>query len=484
MILYGEGGTGKSKVIQTITSLFRQRGVEDILQKTSYTGIAASLIDGQTMHTLAGMSLKRKGKMSSDCRRRLEETWANKHYLIIDEYSMISKTFLQKFALKIKQARKCVDDEDWWGGLNVIMCGDFHQFPPVAVGRSECLFKPTENEEAHPRVIGRQIYEGFSMVVILKQQRRVKDEEWLQFLRRLRNGRVITEDIAMLRNLVLSPSARGDMMDNSWNDMSLITPRHAVRTRWNDQACREMCSSLGRTLFICAAKDFSGDSELTREEQLRLRKRLTVKKLKSLPDEIEIAIGMKVLVTYNVETSLDITNGARGTISNIIFDAREDMNQCTSVQRLQYLPKYILVHMNRTKVCKLSGLPDNVIPIEPISMRMDVQMENGKSMVVRRTQFPITGAYAFTDYRSQGQTISRAIIDIAPPPRGSLNLFNLYVALSRCPDREHIRLLREFKEEMLLKKHEESLIREDERLECMEKNTTLWWNEVRCREES
>ena len=66
MILYGEGGTGKSKVIQTITSLFRQRGIEDILRKTSYTGIAASLIDGQTMHTLTGMSMKRKGKMSSE----------------------------------------------------------------------------------------------------------------------------------------------------------------------------------------------------------------------------------------------------------------------------------------------------------------------------------------------------------------------------------------------------------------------------------
>ena len=48
---------------------------------------------------------------------------------IIDEFSMISKMFLQKFALKIKKARKRVDDEDWWGGLNVIMCGDFHQFP-------------------------------------------------------------------------------------------------------------------------------------------------------------------------------------------------------------------------------------------------------------------------------------------------------------------------------------------------------------------
>ena len=397
---------------------------------------------------------------------------------------MISKTFLQKFALKIKQARKHVDDEDWWGGLNVIMCGDLHQFPPVAVGRSECLFNATANEAAHPRVIGRKIYEGFSVVVILKEQKRVKDEEWLQFLRRLRKGRVIAKDIAMLRTLVLSPSASDNMMDNDWNDTSLITPRHAVRASWNNKACREMCASSGRTLFICPSKDSSGDHELTGEEQLNFRKRLTVKKMKSLPDEIEIAIGMKVLVTYNVETNLDITNGARGTIEDIVFDDREDLDQCTSIHWLQYMPKYILVRMNRTKACQLSGLPSNVIPIAPISMRMDVQMGNGKSKAVRHTQFPVTGAYAFTDYRSQGQTISRAIIDIAPPPTGSLNLFNLYVALSRCPDRQHIRLLRGFKEETLLKKHEESLVREDERLERMEEATTCWWNEVKCREEN
>ncbi len=40
--------------------------------------------------------------------------WGKKLYLIIDEYSMISKSFLQKFVLKIKQARGRVDDEDWW----------------------------------------------------------------------------------------------------------------------------------------------------------------------------------------------------------------------------------------------------------------------------------------------------------------------------------------------------------------------------------
>ncbi|PBK58624.1 hypothetical protein ARMSODRAFT_854946, partial [Armillaria solidipes] len=50
MILYGEGGTGKSRVIQTVTQAFASRGQTGLLLKAAYTGVAASLIDGKTLH--------------------------------------------------------------------------------------------------------------------------------------------------------------------------------------------------------------------------------------------------------------------------------------------------------------------------------------------------------------------------------------------------------------------------------------------------
>ncbi|KZO91842.1 hypothetical protein CALVIDRAFT_466108, partial [Calocera viscosa TUFC12733] len=50
MMLYGEGGTGKSRVIQSITQRFTQAGKRHLLIKAAYTGIAASLIDGFTLH--------------------------------------------------------------------------------------------------------------------------------------------------------------------------------------------------------------------------------------------------------------------------------------------------------------------------------------------------------------------------------------------------------------------------------------------------
>ncbi|KAF8443783.1 hypothetical protein L210DRAFT_3334866, partial [Boletus edulis BED1] len=52
MLIPGEGGVGKSKTIQTITQNFRRRGASHLLVKSAYTGIAASLIDGKTLHVI------------------------------------------------------------------------------------------------------------------------------------------------------------------------------------------------------------------------------------------------------------------------------------------------------------------------------------------------------------------------------------------------------------------------------------------------
>ena len=56
MIILGEGGTGESKVIQTVTKYFIQKGAKSLLLKAAYTGVAASLIDGKTTHVIGFIS--------------------------------------------------------------------------------------------------------------------------------------------------------------------------------------------------------------------------------------------------------------------------------------------------------------------------------------------------------------------------------------------------------------------------------------------
>ena len=91
--------------------------------------------------------------------------------------------------------------------------------------------------------------------------------------------------------------------------------------------------------------------------------------------------------------------------------------------------------------------------------------------VVLRRQLPLTRAYAFTDYHAQGQTIPFVIVDIARPPTGKLSPFNLYVALSRSSGRQTIHILRDFDKQIFRSLHDELLLKEDEHLEQLVKDT-------------
>ena len=165
MIIYGEGGTGKSEVIQTITDAFKDAGVyvlnkswfrvmmstlltgaEYMLMKSAYTGVAASLIAGRTTHTVASISLRYGGKLSPQVKRRLQAFWKDKTYLIINKYSMLSKLFLARLSRNISIGKQGSSSERTglsFSGVNVILCGDLHQFPPVVRNYGEHLFCPT-----------------------------------------------------------------------------------------------------------------------------------------------------------------------------------------------------------------------------------------------------------------------------------------------------------------------------------------------------
>lgn len=161
-----------------------------------------------------------------------------------------------------------------------------------------------------------------------------------------------------------------------------------------------------------------------------------------MPATVELAIGMKVMVTTNVETDLDVTNGAHGTIVDIILHPDETYSEEEKEVVLKNIPLYLLVKLDRTRATLLKGLDEAVIPVEVAAKSMQIRVVdndgNQPRRTVKRRQFPVTAAYAFTDYRSQGQTIPYVIVDIATPPTGGLSLFNLYVALSRSSGKSSI----------------------------------------------
>ena len=371
MLILGEWGTGKSKVIQTITEYFAHRGVVHILLKAAYTGAAASIVDGKTTHTIAMVSAGKDTSLSNESKAKLQQFWQHISYLVIDELSMLAKKFLALLSRNISIA-KMVEGQpaknESFGGINVILCGDFHQFPPVATSPTEALYFPSNPErDSAESQSGRAIYEEFTTVVILQEQMHVTDPVWHDFLVHLRNGRVKEEHISMLRTLVITNSncPPTDFKNSPWDSASLVTPRHAVRRQWNE-ALRKFSSDAGKKIITCNAEDMIKGEPLTLRERYALvargkngregwRKQRRLNQ--DLPESIDVAVGMKVMVTQNVETDLDITNGARGTIVGIILHPDEPMISNAEAQtvKLQRLPIYMLAKLDRTRATQLAG---------------------------------------------------------------------------------------------------------------------------------
>ena len=493
MLIYGEGGTGKSVVIQNVTKAFEARGRPYLLLKASYTGIAASLIDGKTCHTIAQISISHRGSLGPEAKKKLHDIWQYARYLIIDEYSMLSRPFLATLSKHISIATLLTGSgstDSSFGGINVILCGDLHQFPPVAVKNGDPLFHPVNlTSQDNDSSLGRKIYEEFTTVVILREQKRTNDQQWCSFLQRLRHGCVKQEDLRMLRSLIVDrssdPKDKVDFNTEPWASAPLITSRHRVRNLWNKTALRKWCQRSGQQLIVCRSQDTIQGDLLSDLEQDALKSKLRNERRqqrKDLPEELELAIGMQVMVTTNIETDLDIANRARGEIVDIILDSREPPLLHEPVVHLTHLPSYILVKLKRTRAPQLEGLDYGVIPVQAASQSLQVSMQNAEGQVIKkmvsRKQYPVTGAYAFTDYRSQGQTLPYVIVDIATPPSGRITLFNLYVALSRSTGPSSIRLLRDFNDDLFKQSHDPALISEDGRLEKLDKKTISWWQNM------
>jgi len=334
--------------------------------------------------------------------------------------------------------------------------------------------KDTEEER-----LGRKIYEEFTTVVVLREQCRIQDDRWLSFLHRSRYGLCTDEDIELLRGLVLGSKhcPETNFEDRPWSEAVLITSRHCVRTQWNEASIERHCRKTRQTLLISKAYDTIGDREVTNAERYTI---LTQKGGKGktrgekggLPHNVPLAIGMQVMVTLNVHTDLDVANGARGEIVGIGLHSKEPPIDRTQTRwHLRFPPQYVLVKLQRTKAKQLPGLELGVIPITPAQKTFSIRASNGQKKTVTRRQHPITPAYSFTDYRSQGQTIPYVIVDISTPPSGQITAFNAYVALSRSKGRDTIRLLRGFDPSLFTTHASEFLRVEDERIDRLDRET-------------
>src|SRR6267154_866847 len=108
-------------------------------------------------------------------------------------------------------------------------------------------------------------------------------------------------------------------------------------------------------MFIWRALDMVQGWRLTLEKSFAVATKpkgfqATWNKRTSLSNTIEIAVGMKVMVTFNLETDLDIANGVRGELVEIVLDEQElGFSLTKAVVELEYPPVYVLIKLNHKK---------------------------------------------------------------------------------------------------------------------------------------
>ena len=129
VLLTGPAGSGKTSALNQFIKLAKAEGKH--VSITATTGLAATHLGGTTIHSWSGIGISDQlpdrfaDTMAKGRREIIEKT----DVLIIDEISMLHNYRLDMVDEVCRQVRKQPDKA--FGGLQVIMCGDFFQLPPV-----------------------------------------------------------------------------------------------------------------------------------------------------------------------------------------------------------------------------------------------------------------------------------------------------------------------------------------------------------------
>src|ERR1035437_5758827 len=130
VFLTGEPGAGKTHTINALVNYLRSCDVEPAI--TASTGIAATHIGGMTIHSWSGIGIKTKldkydlDKIASSeyIVKRVNRT----KVLIIDEVSMLSPNMLDMIDMVCREIKQ---NPEPFGGIQIILVGDFFQLPPI-----------------------------------------------------------------------------------------------------------------------------------------------------------------------------------------------------------------------------------------------------------------------------------------------------------------------------------------------------------------
>ena len=376
VFLTGSAGAGKTYTLNQYINYLKARKVPVAI--TASTGIAATHMNGMTIHTWAGIGIK--DTLSDDDLKRmkerkyLKEHLENAQVLIIDEISMLHAKQLNLVNQVLKYFK---ESDEAFGGIQVIAAGDFFQLPPVGrnseQNRDKFCFMSTAWVEAKFRVC------------YLTEQHRQDDSALNDILNAIRAQSIQAHHIQALQ------STRDQDIGETYTrlythnmDVDSINFQHLNAIEGTDHQ------------FVAVA---DGNEKLIE----------TLKSSVRAPDELTLKKHAKVMFVKN-NFDMGYINGSLGEVIGFEED-----------DQLGMLPKVKMTDGTTLLVAPETWSVDN---------------EGGKT-IASLQQVPLRLAWAITIHKSQGMTLEAAEINLSH----TFEKGQGYVALSRLKSINGLRLL-------------------------------------------
>ncbi|WVF67909.1 hypothetical protein IAT40_002671 [Kwoniella sp. CBS 6097] len=422
----GSAGTGKSVLLRELIKNLRKKytTAPDAVAVTASTGIAACNIGGVTLHSFGGVGLaiEKPDILLSKLRKNKKAAarWQRTKVLIIDEVSMVDGEMFDKFCKLGQMIRK---NPKPFGGIQIVVTGDFFQLPPVT------------KSGAVPRFCFEAAMwdETINMSVNLTKVFRQKDQRFVDMLNEMRFGKLTPKSIEAFRSL----SRPIDYNDNI--EPTELFPRREDVDKSNSTRLRQ----LNTDGYSYAAVDGGAVTDPVQREKLLANF--------MAPGFLELKIDAQVMLIKNVDESL--VNGSMGKV--IGFDWKG--NNFDSSGRWD--PDAVYLGMDEEEKYKQKKLEEALrekissgakpwpvvrfnIPgggtrdmfVEPDQFK--AELPNGE-VQASRSQLPLILAWAMSIHKSQGQTLDRVKVDLGKV----FEKGQAYVALSRATSLEGLQVL-------------------------------------------